>query len=122
MLYMAKGKSESKDVGVYMTAGVLGGGIFDMFYGSLGGPGYNTSLGSVCKGLKQGDIIQITAESLFLLASLFGNSWRLTAFAAGALFGGLAPKIFAAMGWSRYGIFDFDPARGTIKPKVRLTK
>lgn len=119
---MAKGKGESKDVGIYMGAGVIAGVIVDMFYGSMGGPGYNTSLGAVCKGLKQGDILQITGESLLLLASLFGSSWRLTGFAAGTLFGGLLPKIFAAMGWSRYGIFNYDPSTGTITPKARLTK
>ena len=119
---MAKSGGESKDTGVYMGAGAIGGMIIDMFYGSMGGPGFNTSLGPKCSGLKQGDVLQIAGESVLLLASMFGKSWRLSGFMAGVLFGGLLPKIFAAMGLSRYGIFDFDPSTGTITPKGRLAK
>ena len=110
------GKGENKAIGSYMIGGILLGFVIDMFYGSAGGPGFNTKLAN-CDALKWGDLLQIGSATGVHLVSMFGNSWRLTAFTGGAVLGNLIPKILEASGQARYGVFDFDPSTGTIKAK-----
>ena len=111
----------TKDIGTYMGLGVFMGFIIDMFYGSLGGPGFNSKLAN-CDALKHGDLYQIGGLTTAHLASMFGKSWRLTAFTGGSVLGNLIPKILEAFGKPRYGVFDFDPSKGTITPFKRLSK
>lgn len=110
------GEKGSGDIGIYMGLGALMGFIIDMFYGSAGGPGFNTPLKN-CAALKSGDLVQISGAVLANMLSTFGRSWRLTAFTQGAMLGNLIPKVFEAFGISRYGVFDFDPATGAIKTR-----
>ncbi len=103
-----------------MLIGGLVGMLTDAFWYSFGLPGGTTPVAG-CGILTEGDIIQIALMGGATFLGFVMNIKIMPAFTFGAMFGMLIPKIVTPyLGLPRYGLFDYDPASGAIKPVGRL--
>ncbi|NOJ30297.1 MAG: hypothetical protein DA328_09045 [Nitrososphaeraceae archaeon] len=110
---------KDSDTGIYLAAGLTGGLIGDMGYYAIGGPGTNRQNPS-CPALTDGDLLQLGLTGMVVLISVFSKNWHLVSFATGGLVGNFVPKILAAKGLPRYGVFDLDKNTGSITPIRRF--
>ncbi len=98
-----------------MLAGFAGGFGMDMFYGSMGLPGYDQRMNN-CAAFSVGDGLQLIGLTALTFLSFITRSWTFAAFAFGATAGSMTPKLLAAFNMPRYGLFDLDPKSGTLSP------
>ena len=112
------GRKSGSGIAFPFIVGLILGFVGDMFYGSLGLPGYKHPTPQ-CSALMIGDLYQIGGFAGLGLAASLLQSTTASTFAWGGMIGTLVPKMLAANGISRYGLFDFDPSSGVITPKFR---
>lgn len=98
-----------------MLAGYAGGFGLDMFYGSMGLPGYDQKIGN-CAAFSVGDGLQLAGLVGLTFLSFVTRNWTFAAFAFGATAGSITPKLLAAFNMPRYGLFDLDPKSGSLNP------
>ena len=98
-----------------MIAGFAGGFATDMFYGTMGLPGYDQKIGN-CAAFSVGDGLQLIGLVGLTFLSFVTRNWTFAAFSFGATAGSITPKLLAAFNMPRYGLFNLDPKSGAISP------
>ena len=103
-----------------MLFGGVAGLLTDAFWYSFGLPGGNRRVNG-CGILSEGDVIQLGLVGGLTFLGFVMNNKVIPAFTFGTMMGMLIPKLITPyLGLPRYGLFDYDPASGALKPVTRL--